>query len=422
MELFETSNETVILNLVLTKQVDAGIIRPFMFSTKAHSLIWESIEQIVTDSLTPEKILLVDYLAKKGKLTDSGGTTYIDYLCSLKFAEENAQVYIDKLVNEYKSRQFITILSEAQNNSLAGEEIESVSEKLTRELDQLNSLVETGKEETTTDSIDSAYNLVVQKTENPGIIGISTGLQDLDSFTGGQEQGDLWLLAARPSMGKTLVSLQIALKSKVPTLIFNLEMLKQPLIERMLASQSGISLKDIHLGRLEKRDLKKVKDAAEELKKLPIYLDTGFTPSLGYVTNKIKLFKNKYGIERVIVDYIGLFTTDSDNQVFALGELARSFKLLATKLEIGIILLSQLNRGLEGPERKDKRPLLSDLRQSGNLEEHADLAAFLYRDVVYNKDTKDKDILEMIVRKNRNGAIGTLLFKCDLETQSIERK
>jgi replicative DNA helicase len=200
-------------------------------------------------------------------------------------------------------------------------------------------------------------------------------------------------------------------------LVFSLEMSNRILTARYWALETGIPITDILSGRINQKQLDQVYEAVKKIKDLPLYMTCSFTPSLEYVLATIRQYKKDKDIKRVYVDYLQLLSARDDDQTAELGRITRALKLLAEELGIVIIILSQLNRMLE--TRPDKRPILSDLRQSGNIEEDVDMAGFLYRDVIYNSNTKDKNIMEFLLRKNRNGPIGMVALKFDDPTNII---
>jgi replicative DNA helicase len=237
--------------------------------------------------------------------------------------------------------------------------------------------------------------------------------------------GKLWIIAGRPSMGKSASICNMMLsaaKSANGNLIFSYEMSKFDLIERFLGIETGINISDIHLGLLDQPKLDFIKNKIHEIKSLPIYVDTYFSGNIGYVTSTIRRYKKLKDIKLVFLDYVQLMVDRGDNATHELGQISRELKLLANDLEIGIVLLSQLNRNVE--LREDKRPILADLRQSGNLEEDADIVAMLYRDDVYYKDkSKYPGTLDFILRKNRQtGMLGSVQLNFEDVTNRISDK
>ncbi len=227
---------------------------------------------------------------------------------------------------------------------------------------------------------------------------------------------DLWVVAGRPGMGKSAFMCNSVL-SGVPSLIFSLEMSKESLMYRLISMTSGVPIFNLRLGRLTQEELDKVADAVKELKNLPIYIDTTFMTSVDSVVSLTKKYNRLYGIKVVHLDYVQILADRSAEATHEIGRISRAMKNLAHDLNIASVVYSQLNRNVEA--REDKRPMLADLRQSGNLEEDADVVTFLYRDEMYNPNTKFKHVLELLVKKQRNGPTGVVTTLFNDQTNKI---
>ena len=269
----------------------------------------------------------------------------------------------------------------------------------------------------------SAMERLNEIQQMEGILtGVSTGFRDLDECTNGLQKSDLILVAARPSMGKTAFTLNIAqniaIKSNRTVAFFSLEMSKEQLVGRVLSSVSEVSAEKLRNANLEPAEWERVIKAADIMSKAPLYIDDtpGLTPQ--DMRSKLRRLKVDHGLDLVIVDYIQLMQGRShggnDNRQQEISEISRNLKLIARELNVPVIALSQLSRSVES--RTDKRPILSDLRESGSLEQDADIVAFLYRDKYYDENSEKGDITEIIIRKHRNGALKTveLLFQGEL--------
>lgn len=254
------------------------------------------------------------------------------------------------------------------------------------------------------------------KSQQP-FTGISTGFAVLDRLTAGLQPGTLNIIAARPSMGKTALALSIsahvALETNLPVQIFSLEMSKEELIDRLFALAAQIDLHAIRTGNVSRADWFRLATAAEQLSHAPLFIDDSGALTMAQLRRRSRRAKAKTGLALMIVDYIQLMTPSlrGESRQQEISDMSRALKLLAKELSVPIIALSQLNRKVE--ERGDKRPMLSDLRESGAIEQDADLVAFIYRDEVYNPDSLDKGIAEILVRKHRSGPVGEqkLLFR-----------
>ncbi len=246
------------------------------------------------------------------------------------------------------------------------------------------------------------------------VTGIETGFVKFDEMTSGLQKSDLLILAARPSMGKTALGLNIArnaaVDANIPVAIFSLEMSKEQLAMRLLCAEARVDSSKIRSGFLSKNDFRKIADAAGELSEVPIYIDDSPNISAMEIRSKARRLKMEKGLGLVLIDYIQLMKARSniERRDLEISDISRSLKILAKELNIPVLALSQLNRKLE--ERSDKRPMLSDLRESGALEQDADVVSFIYRDEMYNKteDNENRGKAEIIIAKQRNGPTGYL--------------
>lgn len=254
--------------------------------------------------------------------------------------------------------------------------------------------------------------LEVLMNKRASVTGVSTGFYDLDKFTAGFQNSDLLILAARPGVGKTTVMTNImqhaAVNTKVPSVFFSLEMSKEQLAQRILCSESGVDLYKLRNGFLEDADWEKITKAIGPLSSSPIYIDD--TPSLSVVEfrSRLRRMKAELGIGFVVIDYLQLMTLDSkpESRQQEISFISRTLKAIAKELNVPILVASQLNRGVEN--RNDKRPMMSDLLESGGIEANADVVMFLYRDDYYNTNSEDPNGAEIIIAKQRNGPTGTV--------------
>jgi replicative DNA helicase len=257
------------------------------------------------------------------------------------------------------------------------------------------------------------YARIEEMSKNKGrIIGIPTGFTDFDQKTSGLQPSDFILVAARPSMGKTSFVLNIAqhaaLHENVPVAIFSLEMSREQLVQRMLSSEANVELQKIRTGDLDEREWIKLVEAAGPLSQAPIYIDDTPGISAMEIRSKARRLKMEKGLGMIIIDYLQLMTGRGrvENRQQEISEISRSLKALARELSVPVVTLSQLSRAPEA--RTDHRPMLSDLRESGAIEQDADVVVFIYRDEYYNPDTEKKNIAELIISKQRNGPTGTV--------------
>jgi replicative DNA helicase len=250
-----------------------------------------------------------------------------------------------------------------------------------------------------------------------GITGLSTGFKDLDRLTAGLQPSDLILIAARPRMGKTAFMLNIArnvaVKEKKAVAIFSLEMSKEQLVQRLLCSEAPIDAQRLRIGDLKDDDWRRLVEAAERLSSAPIFIDDTPGMTVTEMRAKARRLRVEQDLKLVVIDYLQLMqghsgSGRSENRQQEISEISRSLKSLARELNVPVVALSQLSRGVES--RQSKKPMLSDLRESGSLEQDADIVAFLYREDYYNPDTEHKNMTEIIIAKHRNGPVDTILL------------
>ena len=247
-----------------------------------------------------------------------------------------------------------------------------------------------------------------------GLTGLSTGFKDLDKLTAGLQPSDLILVAARPSMGKTAFTLNIAshvaLKENKPVAFFSLEMSKEQLMQRMLCAEGLVESQRLRVGDLDEQDWQKLIAAADKFSKAPLYIDDTPGISIMELRSKARRLQQEKGLSLVLIDYLQLMqgraNKNGDNRQQEISEISRSLKSLARELNVPVIALSQLSRSVES--RQIKKPMLSDLRESGSLEQDADIVMFLYREDYYNAETENKNITDVIVAKHRNGPVDTV--------------
>lgn len=328
----------------------------------------------------------------------------IDYECTTVRAKTYAELILDKSKRRKLSSIGRAIIEEAQDETL------EISEVLNRADTNLQSaLAHRSSEnmEDISDVLEMTFKEMCYRSENRGeLVGTPTGLIRLDRMTGGLKKSDLIILAARPSMGKTALALNMAIaaSAKVPVVIFSLEMSKMQLGQRLLSLESKVDVGNIQRGDLTESEREAVTNALSKLADRPVKIDDTGGITLSELRMRAKQLKRKDGLGLVVVDYVQLMAGNKENRVQEVSEISRGLKALAKELDVPVLALSQLNRNLE--MRADKRPLLADLRESGSLEQDADIVMFLYRDEYYNQDSESKGVAELIVAKNRNGETG----------------
>jgi replicative DNA helicase len=246
---------------------------------------------------------------------------------------------------------------------------------------------------------------------------LTSDFSDLDGMTGGFQRSDLIIIAGRPAMGKTAVSLNIAYNMAklhgLPVLVFSLEMSKDQLVQRIIASEAGVDSNRLRSGRISPNEWDSVYKAVDRISELPIFIDDNASMTLMEMRSQARKKQAEHGgrLGLIMIDYLQLMEGTSDNRVQEISKITRGLKGLARELQVPVISLSQLSRGVEA--RNNKRPMMSDLRESGSIEQDADLIIMLYRDAYYNPDTVDRDITELIITKHRNGPTGVVKLVFD---------
>jgi len=391
-----------------------------MFSSEQHKVIFNAISELALAGNSTDVNTIISHLQMKGSLERAGTQTYIYSIFSRAGNVEDLPLFVQNIVGAYKASQVIKLASIIPSRITKLADVDGAIQSFRKSLDDIS------KADSISGTIDIKYALeeswkyIKEKQENPDKVGIATGIKPLDSITGGYHGGELWFIAARPSHGKSALMLNsvATLASRgIPTLVFSLEMSANALMERMLSIKSGIPLLHIRLGKLEGKEISLLKDVKDELSTYPVFIDTNFNINVPYYESTIRKYHHSHGIKVVFLDYIQLLAERGNEATHELGRISRTSKMLANDLDITNIVLSQVNRNCE--MRDDKRPIMADLRQSGNLEEDADIIAVLYRDAVYNRLTERKDLLEFILRKHRNGPIGMIPLNFKEDTTAI---
>ena len=425
MELFSQDSETAVLSAILKtpeRVYNLNGLKPHMFSNNTNIALLDNMINMGEDNLQPNKQLVSSLLGASGKLDLVGGEAYLDYLVNQpQQTPENIDAFIEGIKESYKTREFLSLINKINLDIVKKDGATEIIGSTQLALDNLLSNSGTGYIRQVGSLYNDVFDDIVKRTENPGLRGCPTGFKGLDVITGGYGQGDLWIVAGRPSMGKSTIisNSQLCLaKINEASLTFSKEMNNVSLVERLISIDTGIGLSDIRLGTISKADVSVISSKKDAFKDYKIFLDSNFGADIHYIESAIRKYVQLNGVKVVFIDYLQLLSERDENQTQELGRITMKLKLLAEKLQICVVLLSQLNRSLES--RENKRPILSDMRQSGNIEEDADVVIGLYRDDYYNgKESKLKGILEFIVLKQRNGRIGTIPMKFNPDNITI---
>lgn len=388
------------------------------FYSRSHRIIFECIASLIELGEPVDLITLSESLDNDQKLESAGGFVYLAEMMKNTPSAANIVAYAEIVRERAVTREMISVAnqiaeagydtqgrSSADLLDFAETKVFAIAEKRTNKSEGPATL--TSILEKTVDRIEKLCS-----APNDGVTGVSTGFADLDKMTAGLQKSDLIIVAARPSMGKTTFAMNLAenaaMTSDKPALIFSLEMPADQIMMRMLASLGRIDQTKIRTGQLGDEDWARLSSTMGLLiEKGKMYIDdaAGLTPT-DVRSRARRIHRDHGGISMIMIDYLQLMRAPqfSDNRTLEIAEISRSLKALAKELEVPVIALSQLNRGLE--QRTDKRPINSDLRESGSIEQDADLIMFIYRDEVYNDDSEFKGMAEIIIGKQRNGPIG----------------
>ncbi len=395
------------------------IIHAEDFYYDSHKAIFEGILRLYNKNEPADMITLSDFLKKNGQLEAVGGYTYLGRLTSGAGAVSNTEAYANIIKEKSTLRALIRAGSDIVEDSYRDDDdVGAIIEKAEKSIfditqdNQRNGLMDMGEVMVTT------FDVMQKRSENKGgLTGLTTGFIDLDRKTSGMQKADLVLLAARPSMGKTALMVNIAtnsaLKAGATVAMFSLEMSRNQLSQRILSSLSHVDLMKIISGDLTTEEWSKVIETMTYMNEMAIYIDdtAGITPL--EVKAKCRRLKAEKGLDLVVIDYLQLMEVGgrAESRQQEISAISRQLKGIAKELDVPVIALSQLSRAPE--MRADHRPILSDLRESGAIEQDADIVMFLYRDEYYNPDTEKQGLGELIIAKHRNGPTGTveLLFK-----------
>jgi replicative DNA helicase len=376
-------------------------------------LVFQHFVKLKNAGISPDYITLAESLNMAGELERVGGQSFLVSIFDEYASSANLKNYAELIKRKSVFRDVVQKAKEIQNIAVSGEvSQDELLGKINKILIDLNDSSTNGN---SLDLKDSILQVIKDLRDKDSIHSklTKTGFESIDDKIVGISPGQLIVLAARPSMGKTALALNIGQKIaenyNEHVVVFSLEMLHSELTQRLISMESLVNSQKFKSREFNAEDLKKIANASEKLSKLPVIIDDYSSTSLARIRTQCLRYKAKHGkLRAVVVDYLQLMTmeeTKKGNKADDIGVITRGLKLLAKELECPVILLSQLNRGVEG--RDNKRPMLQDLRSSGDIEQDADMVWFIYRDEVYNADTKDRSEAEIIIAKNRGGEIGT---------------
>ena len=411
---------SLLINLEALELVLRSVkIETFYF--KNHQELYKAVVEMYKNKIAIDIITLNSFLQDNGLLEKIGGTKVlielVNYVPNLLYLEDYISLINDKFLRRSLIKLGYKIINSAYVTNLP---LETLLNSLELEVFNLTNEIKTQKIYSNAELLSNVFLELKQKSLNPALSGLASGFYELDSFTQGFQKSDLIIIAGRPSMGKTALSLNIGLNIiknlGLPVIFFSLEMSKEQLIYRLLTTETSISSIRLKTGNLYKDDWLKLNEIIQNLSNLPLFIDDTPNPTIQDIKMKIKkvIFEqNQIGL--VVIDYLQLMQNSkfkTENRSQELSQITRSLKNIAREFQVPIIALSQLSRNVEN--RNNKRPILSDLRESGSIEQDADVVLMLYRESYYNSNSITIDnSVQLIIAKQRNGPVGTIDLQFD---------
>ena len=386
-----------------------------------HKFIFKAIAEVAEKGQHPDAVAVAEHLARQGRLADGGGRAYLARLVRDSAGVANIKAYAKIVRDSALLRRLIEAGGDitASAYEFEGREVVELLDRAEQRIFEIADRgLRRGAGEPVGELLPDTWDRLQELSEREGgITGVATGFSDLDKKTAGLQRGDLIVIAGRPAMGKTALALNIAefatLKNQVSTGILSMEMSKEQIAFRLIGSIGRVRQSALRAGDLSQQDWVSIESAISLLKDAPIFIDDAPSLSPTDVRARARRLKRKHDLGLIVVDYLQLMQVDgsSENRTTEISLISRSLKGLARELDIPVIALSQLNRSVE--QRTNKRPMMSDLRESGAIEQDADLIIFIYREEAYDQDTPNKGVAEVIIGKQRNGETGkvSLVFK-----------
>lgn len=411
------SEQSILGSILLDKDAIitvAETITPTDFYKDAHRIIYESMMALNNKNEPIDMVTLTDELRKRGYLDDIGGVTYLTSLSTIVPTTSNVKYYADIVKEKSVLRQLIKASNDIINLGYgSGESAENVLDFAEKKIFDISQERTNDDFKPINQVLMDTYDMIESIYSNKSdVTGVTTGFKDLNKKINGLQRTDLILVAARPAMGKTAFALNLvqnaAIKGNASVAVFSLEMSKEQLAQRMIAAQSNVELKKMKTGTLNDADWPRIISAMAVMSDAKIFIDDTPGIKINELRSKCRKLKMEQGLDLVMIDYLQLMESDSKNESRQqeISKISRSLKILAKELDCPVVALSQLSRAPE--QRADHRPVLSDLRESGAIEQDADIVMFLYRDEYYHSDSEKKDLAEIVIAKNRHGETGSV--------------
>lgn len=394
----------------------ADIITPTDFYRDDHQVIYDAMVSLFEKRSPIDVVTTAEMLEKKKKLKDVGGAAYLSTLVNSVPTAAHIKQYAEIIRQKSTLRRLIQ--TAGQISELGFEESNEIEEVLDKAESALFAVSQKQLRDNFTsikDILADSFDRIDELHKNKGVLrGVPSGFKDLDNMLSGMQPSDLIIIAGRPSMGKTSFALNIAqfaaVNGKIPVGIFSLEQSREQIVDRLLCTQASVDLWKLRTGNLSEDDFPKIGYAMGVLAEAPLYIDDSPLITVMEIRAKARRMQAEYGLGLVVIDYLQLMEGRShsgdSNRVQEVSEISRGLKALARELKVPVLALSQLSRAVE--QRDRKIPQLADLRESGSIEQDADVVMFIYREDYYDKESKNKNIAEILIRKHRNGPIGEI--------------
>ncbi|MBQ6806066.1 MAG: replicative DNA helicase [Lachnospiraceae bacterium] len=411
------AEQSVVGSMIMDREaivVASEIVNGDDFYSKQYGILFETMVELNEEGKPVDLVTLQDRLKEKDVPPEVSSLEFVRDLITAVPTSANIKYYANIVAEKSTLRKLIKLNEEIANTCYVGKEnLEVILEDTEKRIFDLVQRRNTGEFVPIRQVVMNAMENIEKAARNKGsVTGVATGFIDLDYRTAGMQPSDLILVAARPSMGKTAFVLNIAqyvaFRQNKTVAIFSLEMSKEQLVNRLFAMESKVDSQHLRTGNLSDEEWEKLIESAGAIGKSNLIIDDTPGISISELRSKCRKYKLEHNLEMIIIDYLQLMTGSgrSDSRQQEISDISRSLKALARELHVPVIALSQLSRQVE--QRPDHRPMLSDLRESGAIEQDADVVMFIYRDDYYNKDTEKKGIAEIIIAKQRNGPIGTV--------------
>jgi replicative DNA helicase len=386
-----------------------------------HKIIFEQISKLIETNEPADIVTVAESLDTIGKLSDTGGITYLGALVQNTPGAANIRRYAEIVREKSVRRSLLTIASELQSSCHAvGGDAETLALAAEESIFQLFQK-QNGYDQQLNEAVDNVMLEIDSRADlQSDFSGLATGFSKFDSFTGGLEPGQLVIVAARPSVGKSVFACNVAdhIAGAGKSVLFHtLEMSSKEIGMRILSARSGVSMHQMRSGTRENNHWDAMTKAKKEILKSKLFIDDRPAIAVNQIRAKAKRIRRQHGLDLVVIDYLGLMTGKGDNRTQEIGSISRGLKNLAKELNVPIIALAQLNRGVEA--RQDKRPIMSDLRDSGEVEQDADIVLMLHREEIYNDSDEFIGIVEALLRKNRNGPTGDMDLRFEKEISKL---